>query len=220
MSWTRPRNRRALSELDAGAPASDTRPIHRTRREPTVTATTEAPARPPRPAHIDPVVLAEAARRLGAKRCEIVSVLDTDAGRIIETSDGTAVIDVPPDHPDGAGQTGLLVYRGVTGKDTSLPRYVDPRLQQSAGEAWTVADLDVEAARLHVPAPTYDGPSGPSRRGWVGADPIRARAVWVKIAAGLDVEPGQAVHRSAEAAHCRQVIAACGWLSDREAAAL
>lgn len=184
---------------------------------------TDAPARPPRPQHVDPEVLTEAARRLGMKRSEIVSVVDTDAGRIIETIDGTAVIDVPADHPDGAGQTGLLIYRGVVGRDTGLSRYVDPATagaQQSAGEAWTLADLDIEAARVHIPGPVYGDPSGPSRRGWIGNDPIRARAVWNQIAANLEVEHGAAAHRDREAAHCRAVIVASGWLSAPEAAAL
>jgi len=183
----------------------------------------EAPARPPRPQHVPEEILAEAARRTGMKRSEILAVTDTDAGRIIETSDGNSVIDVPADRPDGAGQTGLLIYRGVVCMSTSLPRYVDSataQRQQGGGEAWTVADLDVEAARVHVPAPTYDGPSGPSRRAWIGTDPIRARAVWRMIAEGLGVEPQQAAHRSPEADHCRQVIVASGWLSAREAASL
>ena len=124
-------------------------------------------------------ILAEAARRTGMKRSEIVAVTDTDAGRIIDTADGNAVIDVPADRPDGAGQTGLLIYRGAVCMSTGLPRYVDlvtARHQQGTGEAWTVADLDVEAARVHVPAPE-GGPSGPSRRAWIGTDPIRARGV-------------------------------------------
>lgn len=183
----------------------------------------EAPARPPRPQHVPEEILAEAARRLGMKRSEIVAVTDTDAGRIIETTDGNAVIDVPADRPDSAGQTGLLIYRGVVCMSTGLPRYVDPATagqQQGTGEAWTVADLDIEAARVHVPAPTYDGPGGPSRRVWIGNDPVRARAVWCMIATGLGVEPQQAAHRSAEAGHCRQLITASGWLSAREAASL
>lgn len=182
-----------------------------------------APARPPRPQHVPEEVLTEAARRLGMKPSEIVSVTDTDAGRIIETSDGAAVIDVPADHPDGAGQTGLLVYRGIVGKDTALSRYIDAATahrQQSAGEAWTLADLDIEAARVQIPAPAYGDPSGPSRRAWIGNDPIHARAVWNRIAANLGVEPGQAAHRDREAAHCRAVIVASGWLSAAEAAAL
>jgi hypothetical protein len=83
-----------------------------------------------------------------------------------------------------------------------------------------VADLDTEAARLHVPAPAYGDPGGPSQRAWIGNDPIRARAVWCKIATGLGVDPTQAAHRNAEAAYCRKVIVVSGWLAADEAAAL
>jgi hypothetical protein len=215
-------NRRHLAALDAGA-APETRAVRTRRKEPTVTTISEAPVRPPRPQHIDDETRADAARRLGMKPSEITAVVDTDAGRIVTTADGTALIDVPVDRPDGAGQTGLLVYRGLISKDSGASRYVDPttaRQHTGTSEAWSVADLDTEAARLHVPAPAYGDPSGPSQSAWIGNDPIRARAVWCKIATGLGVDPAQAAHRNAEAAYCRKVIAASGWLSAAEAAAL
>lgn len=180
----------------------------------------EAPARPPRPQHVPQDVLEEAARRVGMRPREIVGVTDTKAGRIIEIHDGTALIDVPADRPDGAGRTGLLMYRGPAVKNSPTPQYVGQVLPpQAANEAWSVADLDLAASRLMIPAPEPDR-GGASHQGWIGVDPVRARAVWLQIAERARCDTEEAARIDGEASHCRRVILAAGWLSAREAKSL
>lgn len=181
----------------------------------------QAPARPPRPSQVDPEILAEAARAVGMKPREILDVIDTAAGRIVYTIGDSAVIIVPDDHPDALGQTGLLHFPTVT-HPTAPPRsqlgtYADPAgpVVVTRSEAWTIADLDQEAARKHIPAAT-GGPGGPSHMPWVGANPIRARALWLRIAHDIGCSVGLAVHRSAVAAQCRQIVTASGWLDEAE----
>jgi hypothetical protein len=51
----------------------------------------------------------DAARLLGCKPSEIESIADSPAGVVITTTDNVAMIDVPVDHPDGEGKTGLML---------------------------------------------------------------------------------------------------------------
>ncbi|HKS45537.1 MAG TPA: hypothetical protein VJT49_10565 [Amycolatopsis sp.] len=223
MTWPRFGKHRTLSDLDANAPAPPRMvpgaAVTRTQPYPKEKPMT-APTRPPRPTHIPADVLAETARAMGMSQAEIIDVTDTDEGRIVTTHDGSKTIIVPADRPDALGQTGVLAYNPPPSIKT--PRYVahgapaDP----ATSEPWTVADLDLAASKIqHIPAP--EGLlGGPTRMGWVGADPIRARAVWLFAAEHSGVTPTVAAHQFAEAGACRRVILASGWLSEREAAAL
>jgi hypothetical protein len=223
-SWPRFGGRRTLSELDAKAPAPPPRVAgaYPTRTDPyPKEKPMTAPTRPPRPTRIPAAVLAETARALGMREAEIIDVTDTDAGRIVTTHDRQRCIIVPPDRPDALGQTGVLIYEGPP--NLKGPRYAAPGSpvdRTTAPEPWTVADLDVAAAKIRsIPAPEY-GKHGPTRMGWVGNDPVRARAWWLHMAENSNVTPAVAANQFSEASACRAVILASGWLSASEAAAL
>jgi hypothetical protein len=63
-----------------------------------------------REAERDPAVV-EAAQMLGMKDSEVVSVEEADEGLVITTTDGSQLVLVSPDRPDGAGKVGLMFLR-------------------------------------------------------------------------------------------------------------
>ena len=217
--WDSVHSRRSLSALDANAPPLQPRPRPvRTEEEPTVYA---PPARPARPNPIPADVLAEAARAIGMAPNEIIDVTDVDAGRIITTHDGSKVIVVPADRPDGAGQTGVLVYHWPgMGEIPKMARvYVDPRpaVPMVDTQGWSVAELDELARRERVPDLEYGLSRGPSRLPWVAGDPVKARAAWLHIAHRTGITPGEAAMRNVqEAADLRRIITDSGWLAAGE----
>lgn len=192
-----------------------------------MTTTTELPPpRPPRPARLDPGVLAEAARALGMKEREIALVTDTEAGRVIQTVDGVAMIVVPADRPDAAGQTGVLHFptpRHPASRNPRVGTYADPAGPAPAEvtEGWDLADLDQEARRVPVP-PAVNVPGvGPSLLPWIGNDPVRARAAWLYMADRLRLPPASpTLRRNQHVARYRAIILASGWLDEREASRL
>lgn len=77
----------------------------------------------------------QAAARLGIPASELAEVYDTPAGWVFVGVDGSRLIDVPADSPDGDGKTGLMFftlphdrYRGT------FPVYVQPL---EAEDGWT-----------------------------------------------------------------------------------
>lgn len=193
------------------------------------THVTDTYTRPPRPTHVDDDLMAEAVRITGMKPREITDVRQTDAGLIIHTFDGSAVIDVPADRPDANGLYGLMAYPTATHPATGrphgrLPEYADPaapvRARAQDFEPWTLADLDQEAERVRVPAPV-GGPHGPSRLAWVGDDPVRARAAWLAHLPSRDNNEARRVAAtSAECGRYREIVLASGLLRADEAARL
>lgn len=223
MHWPRTGDRRSLGDLDANAPAAPrmvpgayptrTNPH---RKEPAMTA----PTRPAPPVHIDPAVLAEVSKKLGMPAREIINVVDSDAGRIVTTHDGNKIIIVPADRPDALGQTGPLIYQAPA--NVRAPRYAAPgvvTVGRPSTDPWTIDDLDLAATREYVPS-QQNTATGPSRMPWVGRDPVKARAVWLRIATDSGLEPNIAVRHSNDASACRSVILASGWLAADEAAKL
>jgi hypothetical protein len=231
VSWPRNPDRRTLRALDAGAqpPRRMTflfRPTAPAKEKATVEKIT---TRPPRPQHLDPALRAEAAKQVGMAVHEVIAVRDIDAGRIITTKDGSSVIVVPPDRPDAWGQTGTLVYETPghpAPRGCAIGIYADPNVQppvmQPEGEGWTVADLDVAAAREFIPAPTA------TRDPWgqflTDDDPatvaIRARALWIAVARRAGITPEMALRRFPETGRFRQLVVDSGLLGDTEAKSL
>lgn len=178
---------------------------------------------PPPPARVDSTKLAEAAERLGMARREILDVVDIGAGRVIYTSDGSAVIDVPADKPDQLGQTGLLAYptpsHPTAPAGSRFGTYADPKLPLPSreGQAWTLEDFELAASRVNIPAPTLTAdPYGQ----WLGVDPVRAYALLLKISRGSGITPQIAASRFPQAAACRAIVLGSGWLRPAEAAQL
>jgi len=231
--WARLATRRALASLDANAPqlprrvpgALPARPTPPPEEgNPTMTSITD---RPPRPVHIDPQVLAEASAVTGMKKREIVEVIDTDAGRVVHTVDGSACIIVSRDRPDGAGQHGVMHYPRPGGPlpPKGAAVFVDPAPAQQAPaeEPWTIQDLDTAASRVVTPSAPTGGRAGPSYAPWIAeaSDPaeraIRARALWLGRAERAHLTPNVAAHRFADCADFRRIVIGSGLLSDREA---
>ncbi|MGE0795835.1 MAG: hypothetical protein AB7H43_15270 [Acidimicrobiia bacterium] len=78
------------------------------------------------PKRITEADFAAAARRLGAKRSELVSIERTADGVVIGTADGKYLIEVPDDRPDAEGKTGLMLLqdphpRSGRGASTAFP---------------------------------------------------------------------------------------------------
>lgn len=77
------------------------------------------------------------AQKLGMKTREIKRVSSSPAGTVIVTFDGVAMIDVPEDHPDGAGQHGLMLLAvPKSGSEYRLPVFtgVDDDLEDLEDE--------------------------------------------------------------------------------------
>lgn len=94
----------------------------------------------------------EAARRIGAKRGEVVDVLDSPAGPVIAHRDGTRLIVVADDQPDAEGKTGLMFLanphpHASKGGTVDFPIYA-PHAEDDAAaedEAESYDDLNVKA---------------------------------------------------------------------------
>ncbi len=97
----------------------------------------------------------QAAARLGIPTRELVEVIDTPAGTVFVHADGSRLIDVPADTPDGDGKTGLMFftlpharYKGV------FPVYVQPLEADEADLTEVTADggtTEVERPRRGRP---------------------------------------------------------------------
>ncbi|MEU0520647.1 hypothetical protein [Streptosporangium sp. NPDC006007] len=184
--------------------------------------------RPPRPIHVENTVLTEVARSLGMKTREIVNVEETPEGRRVTTHDGSVVIIA--ETPDAIGQTGVLAVAVAGGPPVprGMRAYVAPgRAPVELGEAWTVADLDLEAGRLVVPGPTSSQELGrPSLLPWVHKDgdpwaqAIRARAAWLHHAAEMEVTPQACVRQCEECGRFRDIVIGSRLLSGSQVNAL
>ncbi len=83
----------------------------------------------------------KALAKLGCPIEEIGAVAETDAGIVITMRDGSSYIDVPDDHPDGAGKTGLM-YREAPSADYHghFPVY-EPTLEELAASARAIGAI-------------------------------------------------------------------------------
>lgn len=158
-----------------------------------------------------PEVILECAQLMGMKVREVLGYIETDAGRVILTGDGHMAINVPADHPDALGHVGLCYYPQATKRipaTMGLPIYCDSI--DEAADPHTLRDLQARVLRdgVSVPASALADVQGLTQ--WVGADPVRACAVWQTMAAKLDVNMQQAVEKSPVAYRMQTVIRANG----------
>ena len=120
------------------------------------------------------VTIDDIARVLGMKPSEITDVEEASAGLVVRFTDGTAMVNVPGDQPDAAGQTGwMLLAAPVAGNKTYQ------------GEALVYAPpLD----DVDDPAPAGEEyPAGGSIEvvlGWVAGDLARAQVALAAEEAG------------------------------------
>lgn len=130
---------------------------------------TTRPARPARPAVLDPEILADGVRTFGAKPREIANLEYVAAGLIMTDLNGHRMIDVRK--PDAMGRTGKMVMptpgQAVPAR-INIPIYADPddrtrTLGVTTGDPWTAEDLLFSATKLRVP------PTQAQMRAWVSA---------------------------------------------------
>jgi len=216
-----PSRRNQLLDLDGRNPHPYVPPAPpaQPREKKTVTVTT----RPPRPIHVAEDLIERARLAIGAKPREVVNVVDDPAGLIITTHDGNRTIVVPDDRPDALGQTGPLYYP-TPGRDAprSVRVYADPDAPVTVldrGEAWTVADLEVAASKVVIPA-KIGGRGGPSWMPWIDGDPVKAYAAWKLAARTHQGNLRAAAHYGGEAGEYRRIVLESDLLDEREAAKL
>ena len=181
--------------------------------------------RPPRPVHVPADLMAAMTAATGMAAHEILDVREHRQGHVVDLHDGTAVIVLAEGEADALGQTGVLHYSsGRPETHRGVRVYADPdapRAQQAAAsDPWTLEDLHVAADKLGQLPPAVQGQSGPTRLGWVGGDPVRAFAVLRHHAKQYDGNVRAAAAYSAEAATCREIVLASGWLAPHEARGL
>ena len=178
-----------------------------------------ATARPPRPVHVDPDLMAELVQATGMAANEIIDVEEHPRGHLVTTHDGGRLIVLAEGQEDALGQRGCLLYASPPGG--KVPKgarvFADPddpsAREQVANEAWSLGDLEVAASKVREAPTAVGGRGGPSLLRWVGGDPIRALVAWDHIAKRHDGNRKAAAIRDADAAGCRQIILESGWLS-------
>ena len=155
--------------------------------------------RPPRPAAPDPARVQHYATVMGMKPLEIVDVSDEPGG------DGTLV----------TTKDGMINL--IDKNDKYLGLYRPGMGVNDMGEPWTLDDLAREADRVSISR-------GVSLQAILAAEgvhvPIRAFALWQKIAGSKGLSMVDAAVQSAEAAECRRLVLASNWLHPDEAAKL
>jgi hypothetical protein len=183
--------------------------------------------RPPRPA-FDRELYRWAAQVMGMKLREIINVQEHDDGHLITTHDGVTCIVLA-----GTGQ--IMLYQMPAGvrwpsrTQRALSVYGIDEADLPDDEVfdddspWTLQDLDRLALREEIPQPDlvgYGRREQPSYDRWVGSDPVRARALWLKLARQQQLRPSEAADSDRLCGQLRDLVGASGILSDRDARGL
>lgn len=126
--------------------------------------------------------------------------------------------------PDPGGKGTIVTFRDghpnlVSHDDRYLGLYRVGTSNGTNDEPWTLEDLDEAANQL---GRVVFGGGGLDQLLYApgGYAPIRAFAVWKELAAGRQLSMAEAAIHVSQAAECRRVILASGWLTADDAAKL
>ncbi|HEY9475814.1 MAG TPA: hypothetical protein VIS06_18425 [Mycobacteriales bacterium] len=192
-----------------------------------ITVTTCVSPRPARP-RIPAQRLLDRATAAGYAPREIATLTETDEGDlIVRSTNGGETILVDPANPDGAGQSGTLCYTPIPGRtrfnNPSRLKWFVPR---NVSQAWTVADLEWEACKVHPPQSPSGGSDGwGGYSGWLfdGSDtePVRAYALMKLMAKQRRLDSPRSLAASSELGRkLRDLIASSQWLDPVELASI